>query len=349
MIRIGVLGASGVGAAHIEALRTVEGVEVVAVGGSSKESAAATAARLRVPASFVGSADMIQSGSMDALHVCTPNDLHVDAVRAAFEAGLHVVCEKPLTTNTTEAAELASLAAASSSASTVCYHYRYSTLIPDLVGLIEGGGLGRIHSVRANYLQNWQINSDPSWRNDPARSGASRVLADIGTHLIDLVEFTSDQRITSIDADFLALRGDVQPGNDDVAIALARTSSGALVSLSVSQVSPGHMNSISIELDGEHGTARWSLTDRETLEFTSVEDTAALELDGHANPKTMRRVWHSRLDPEARLQALFGAFYGPLLGTPTLSSISLPSFDDAARHVALVGQAALGITLTPAN
>jgi predicted dehydrogenase len=347
VIRVGVIGATGVGAAHVEALRTMDGVEVVAISGSSQDTATSAAVHLGVATALVGEEQMIESGLVDAVHVCTPNDLHVAAVELAVENGIHVICEKPLAAGGGEAARLALLAASAPTASTVCYHYRYSPLIRKLRTLRHEGALGRIHSVRARYLQNWQLGAEDSWRNDPERSGASRVLADIGTHLMDLVELTSGSPIESIDADFLSVRGPLRAGSDDVAEVRARLHGGALVSMSVSQVAPGHMNTIAIEIDGDQGAARWVLSDNESLELIRTVDAQPLQLDGHANPQTASRVWRARVEPDGRLKTLFRSFYGPLLGDPRTTDIPLPTFTDAARHVRLVDLAAEGL-LVPA-
>ncbi|WP_116952854.1 Gfo/Idh/MocA family protein [Jiangella endophytica] len=342
MIRVGVAGAAGVGAAHVAALRRLDGVEVVAVSGSTRESAERVAGRLGVPAAFGSERALIDAGIVDALHVCTPNDRHAPAVRAAFAAGLHVVCEKPLATTAADAAELAVLAAAAPTSSTVCYHYRYSPLAVRLAGLVRSGLLGTIHSVRASYLQNWQLGAAASWRNDPARSGSSRVLADIGSHALDLVEVLTGQPITSIGADFHTPRHDVlRPGTDDVAVALARLGGGGVIALTASQVSPGHLNTITIEIDGDEGTAAWELGDRETLELVRTADARRLRLDGHADPHRVSRFWRTPVDAEARVVALFDAFYRPLLGGAGGEAVApLPTFADAARHVALVDEAA---------
>ncbi|WP_084469702.1 Gfo/Idh/MocA family protein [Jiangella gansuensis] len=219
-----------------------------------------------------------------------------------------------------------------------------------LAGLVRSGLLGKVHSVRAHYLQNWQLGAEESWRTDPARSGGSRVLADIGSHVMDLVEVMTGQWITSIEADFLTLRATtLRSGADDVCIALARLSGGGVISLTLSQVSPGHMNTLAVEVDGDEGTAGWELGDRETLELVRAADARRLRLDGHANPHRVSRLWRTPVDADARITALFGAFYGPLLGTATKSTTPLPSFTDAARHVALVDAAARRLITRPAR
>ncbi|WP_053204326.1 Gfo/Idh/MocA family protein [Jiangella muralis] len=348
MIRVGVAGASGVGAAHVAALRRLDGVEVVAVSGSTEESARRVASRLGVPAAFGSERALIDAGIADVLHVCTPNDRHAPAVRAAFAAGLHVVCEKPLATTAADAAELAGLAASAPAASTVCYHYRYSPLAVRLAGLVRSGLLGHVHSVRASYLQNWQLGAAGSWRNDPARSGSSRVLADIGSHALDLIEVLTGRPVTSIAADFHTPRRDaLRPGTDDVAVARARLDGGAVVALTTSQVSPGHLNTIAVEIDGDEGTASWQLGDLETLELVRTADARRLRLDGHADPHRVSRFWRTPVDAEARVVALFDAFYRPLLGYASgRPAAPLPTFADAARHVALVDEAARPL-LTP--
>ncbi|NED96873.1 Gfo/Idh/MocA family oxidoreductase [Phytoactinopolyspora alkaliphila] len=344
MIRVGVVGGSGVGAAHVAALRMVDGVRVEAVTGSTQQSAERAARSLDVPASFVDARHMIESGLVDAVHICTPNHLHGEAVRGALSNSLHVVCEKPLTSAAAQAVELEAVAKVSTASSTVCYQYRYSPLIAEFTDFVATGKLGSVHSIRAAYLQNWQLGGAASWRDDAARAGASRVLADIGTHLMDLVETVSGEPMASLNADFLTDRDGRPRGRDDAAVAMARLDSGALVAITASQVSPGHMNTIIIEVDGDDGTIRWELSDRETLELVHAADARPLRLNRHANPHVVSRVWRARLDPDERLGALFRAFYEPLLGRAEHRSVPLPGFHEAARHVRLIESAAAGLT-----
>jgi len=345
MIRIGVIGASGVGAAHIAALRDIPDLVVTGVAGTTQASAAAAAERFGVERAFRGAEAMIASGTVDGVHVCSPNDLHAAAVRLAIQAGLHVVCEKPLTASLEDAMELAALDSQLGAAA-VCYNYRYAPLFGRLARMVADGDLGTVHSVRAAYLQNWQLTAGESWRNDPERSGPSRVLADIGTHLLDLVETAIADEVSTITANFLSLTGNDRPGRDDMADALVRFRRGGLGSLSLSQVSPGHMNTISIEIDGGLGTATWQLNDRETLRVVRSADAQSLRLDGHAEGRDSGRFWRSESDAHARLVRLFRAFYFPLLGRNAEldgSPVSLPGFREAARHVELMYAAAAGI------
>ncbi|WP_426326013.1 Gfo/Idh/MocA family protein [Microbacterium sp. E-13] len=343
-MRVGVIGTAGVGRAHVSALQKVEDVDVVAIAGSTRESVDRAAAALHIPNAFVGGAQLIESGLVDAVHICTPNALHPADVRAAIDAAIHVVCEKPLSTDAQIAYDLSKLDRRSSTRSTVCYHYRYAPLMQQLVQIVQSGALGDIHTVRATYLQNWQIDAAATWRNDPEQAGPSRVLSDIGSHLLDLVEVATGRQITRLEARTQRRTPDRRSGDDDAAIATAQLRGGALASLVVSQISPAHMNSVTVELDGQRGSASWALGDVESLKTVRTSDIASLRLDRHESPTTAGRYWVSPVDANARLEALFQSFYGHLAdgGVGRTATITLPKLEDAARHVRLIQQAVDG-------
>ncbi|TCC61919.1 Gfo/Idh/MocA family oxidoreductase [Kribbella pittospori] len=209
--RVGIIGARGVGAIHAAVLQTLPGVEVTMIAGSGPATAAAAARRLGVRRWTADAVELVTDPEIDAVHVCTPNDQHFDVVRLSIAAGKHVLCEKPLTLVPAHADLLAAAAEQHEAITTVAYNYRYSPLVPRLQRLIADGRLGSLHTIRAGYLQNWALDRVHSWRSDPAQGGRSRVLNDIGVHLIDLVEFVSGTRLERLDTTFTALDG-LAPG-----------------------------------------------------------------------------------------------------------------------------------------
>src|SRR4051812_25416265 len=164
-----IVGGRGVGAVHAAALAHVPGVSVAAIAGSSDRSARAVAHRLGVTHWSGDYRRLIADPAIDVVHVCTPNDRHLPVVRAALQAGKHVVCEKPAAATVTDAAEMARLAADSAPARAyLCYKYRYLPLLGRLRALIADGSLGAVHAVRGHYLQGWKLAADPGdWRCDP--------------------------------------------------------------------------------------------------------------------------------------------------------------------------------------
>lgn len=279
-MKVGVVGTGFSAAAHIEALRRLPGVEVAAIVGRTPERAREAAKRLCVPRALGSVEELLADEEIRVVHNCTPNDLHYGINRAVLESGRHLLAEKPLARDTREAAALAALAAASPGVSGVCFNYRHFPLVQELRTLVAEQRHGPVHLVHGVYLQDWLLHeTDWSWRLDPARNGASRVVADIGSHWLDLVEHVLGDRVMSVCASLGVLHetrvrpssepttfgqpGAGSPGTryrvstEDFAVVLVRFASGLLGSLTVSQVSAGHKNRLEIELDAAEATYAW--------------------------------------------------------------------------------------------
>ena len=147
--------------------------------------------------------DMLKDASIKAVHICTPNFLHYAQSKAVLEAGKHVVCEKPLATKIEEAEELVKLAKKSGLVNAVHFNLRYYPMVRQMKTMRESGELGDIYSIMGSYLQDWLfLQTDYNWRLEPDKSGDSRAIADIGSHLLDLTEYVTGLKITEVMADF---------------------------------------------------------------------------------------------------------------------------------------------------
>jgi len=341
MTRVGIIGARGVGAIHAAALKSMPGVEVAMIAGSTKASAAETARRLDVKRWTADAADLVTDRTIDAVHVCTPNDQHFDAVRQALAAGKHVLCEKPLALSPAQADLLAASARHHDGVTAVAYNYRYSALVPRLRQLVTDGRLGAIHTIRASYLQSWGLDRTHSWRSDPARGGCSRVLSDIGVHLLDLVEFVGGTRFEALHTTFTALGG-LGPGSDDVAMATAQSTDGIGLSFLASQIAAGRSNSLSVAVDGRSGSAEWSMADSEVVTLTDASAVSGLRTDVHAPASVAGEFWRTEPSADRARRALFTDFY-TAIATGNRPP-RLPTFADGARHVRLVADASEALT-----
>jgi predicted dehydrogenase len=279
---VGIIGAGFIGPAHVEALRRLPQIEVVALAGSDLERARAKASRLGIERAFGDYRELLTQEAIQVVHVCTPNHLHYPITRAALEAGKHVVCEKPLAVSTREARELAELAEARGLVNAVHFNVRYYPLMRQLKVMVARGEMGRIFSIHGSYLQDWLFEeTDYNWRLEPEQSGPSRAVADIGSHWMDLVEHVSGLRAVEVLADFATFHPmrrkplrpvetyagkilrpedytDVPIETEDYATILFRFEGGARGALTVSQVSAGRKNRLSFELDGSRRAAAWS-------------------------------------------------------------------------------------------
>src|SRR5690606_31301245 len=139
---------------------------------------------------------------IQSVHICTPNFLHYAQSKAALEAGKHVVCEKPLAKDLHEAEELVKIAKETGLVNAVHFNLRYYPMVRQMKVMREKGELGDVFSVIGSYLQDWlYFNTDYNWRLEPDKSGDSRAIADIGSHLMDIIEYVTGLKTVELLAD----------------------------------------------------------------------------------------------------------------------------------------------------
>lgn len=205
---------------------------------------------------------------MDFVVIVTPNHVHFPVAKAALEAGFHVLSDKPATLNLDEARELARIVRKHE---TLAYGLTHTYLGYPLVSvardIIAGGGIGRVRKVFAEYVQGWLAgeveNKQADWRTDPARSGISGCMGDIGTHAHNLVEFVTGRVMTHVAAD-LSIFVEGRRLDDDGS-ALFRMEDGIKGTLSASQICVGRENSLSFRVYGETGGLEWYQEEPNTL------------------------------------------------------------------------------------
>lgn len=273
-----VIGSGFIGTVHIEALRRL-GVQVRGLLGSSPERAAASARRIGVEKGYASLDELLADDSVEVVHVTSPNHLHHAQVQRILEAGRHAVCEKPLAMTSDESAELVEMAATSGRVNAVNFNIRFYPLNQHAHEVIGSGAIGDVRLVTGHYFQDWLLlESDWNWRLEPSLGGALRAVGDIGSHWLDLMAFTTGQRITEVMADlatFIPVRrqpaGPVETfslertaetvereiNTEDTATVLVRFENGARGAVAISQLSPGRKNSLEYEIDGSSGALAW--------------------------------------------------------------------------------------------
>jgi len=278
-INVAVAGLGFIGPAHIEALRRVPNLNVVAVSDASESSAKAEA--LGIAHAYSSFDEMLAHEGIQCVHICTPNYLHYEMAKKALQAGKHVVCEKPLATNVAEAEELVQLADVSGLVNALHFNIRYYPLVREMKRQRESGKLGDVYGVMGSYLQDWLFHAtDYNWRLEPEQSGESRAIADIGSHLLDLVEYISGLEISAVMADFSTVHPtrkkplkpvetysgkmlqpedyqDVPIHTEDSATVLLRFRNGTKGVATVSQVVAGRKNRLELEFAGSKQAMRW--------------------------------------------------------------------------------------------
>ncbi len=276
-IKVGVVGTGFIGPAHIEALRRLPNVEVSALCEVTPELAAAKAASLGIARSYTFD-DLLKQDDIQAVHICTPNFLHYAQSKAVLEAGKHCICEKPLAKDLHEAEELVELAAKTGLVNAVHFNLRYYPLARQMKVMREKSDLGEVYSIIGSYLQDWLFyETDYNWRLEPDKSGDSRAIADIGSHLMDLIEYITGLKTTAVLADFNTIHktrkkplkpvetysgkmlqpedyADVSINTEDHANVLLRFDNGNRGVITVSQVSAGRKNQLKLEISGSKKT-----------------------------------------------------------------------------------------------
>lgn len=202
MIQVGIIGSGFIGPAHLEALRRVGDIEVVALCDGSLEMAQQKARQLNVAHAYGSVEALLAHPGLQVVHNCTPNHLHARINRQILSAGLHVFSEKPLCMTAEEARELVALAESAGVIHGVSFVYRQFAMVQQAAAMMRNGDVGRLFAVHGSYLQDWMLlETDYNWRVDSAQGGASRAMADIGSHWCDTVQFMTGRRIVEVMAD----------------------------------------------------------------------------------------------------------------------------------------------------
>jgi len=282
-IRLGMVGGGQgafIGAVHRMAARLDDRFNLVAGALSSDpERAKASANELglnpeRSYSDFncMAEAESKREDGIEAVAIVTPNHLHAAPAIAFSRAGIDIICEKPMTSTFEEAAEVAEVITNHGVSFTLTHNYSGYPLVREARSLVQSGELGKIRVVKARYLQDWlttdlenQGLKQAEWRTDPARSGPTGSVGDIGIHAFHLARYITGLELESLAADlntFVAGRK-----LDDDASMLLRYSGGARGSLWCSQLAVGHENDLRIGIYGEQGSIQWAQENPNELIF----------------------------------------------------------------------------------
>jgi predicted dehydrogenase len=277
---MGIVGAGFVGPHHVDAVRRLGYVDVVAIAGSSDASARKKADALGIERSYGSYEALLDDPAVQVVHNATPNYLHYPVNAAAIAKGKHVVSDKPLAMTAKEARTLLDQATRAGVVHAVTFNYRGNPLVQQARHAIARGDIGRPHFLVGHYLQDWLLEeTDYSWRLEPEKGGASSALGDIGSHWCDLAQHVSGLRITHVLGDITTViqqrkrprgsREAFQTGGDtadydlvdikveDLASVLLRFDNGAKGSFSVGQVCAGHKNDLQLEICGTASSVKW--------------------------------------------------------------------------------------------
>ena len=271
-LRMGMVGGGQgafIGEVHRLAARLDGQIELVA-GAFSRDpdNSAATGALLGLDSSrcYVDFEQMMQAEAalpeesrMDFVVIVTPNHMHFPVAKAALQAGFHVLSDTPATLNLDEALSLRDLVERSGKRYALTHTYLGYPLVRFAREIVAAGEIGNVRKVFVEYIQGWLAaeveNKQAAWRTDPARSGPSGCMGDIGTHAHNLAEYITGKEMTHVAADLsIFVEGRAL---DDDGSALFRMQDGVKGVLSASQICVGKENSLSIRVFGETGGLEW--------------------------------------------------------------------------------------------
>ncbi|SDD55656.1 Predicted dehydrogenase [Paenibacillus sp. UNCCL117] len=270
-VKTAVIGAGFIGRAHIEAVRRLGYVDIVAIGQSDPDKAAKFAGELNIPKAYGNYMELLQDEEIEAIHNCTPNHIHFEINKQALLHGKHILSEKPLTLTSQEAKQLYELAAGKQLVAGINFNYRQFPMVQQLKCMIQDGDLGKVRIVRGSYLQDWLLyDTDYNWRMEPEYGGTTRAISDIGSHLFDLLQYVTGQKIVEVMADASIVIPQrykdhgkagqaklVDVHTEDYCSVLVKFSDGARGALTVSQVSAGNKNALEICIDGSTASGTW--------------------------------------------------------------------------------------------
>jgi predicted dehydrogenase len=361
-IRTAILGTGFMGRVHLEAVQRVESVEAAAIFGRNADASARLAAGFSVPKATSDYRELFRDPAIDAVHICTPNAQHYSMAKEALAAGKHVLCEKPLTTTVAEAEELVALAARAKLRNGVCHNLRYYPQVQQMRALREAGELGEILVVQGTYSQDWLLyDTDWNWRVDAKAAGASRAMADIGSHFFDMAEHVTGLRVSSLCADLQTFhktrkqpKGSVETfankmmrPEDYVETPVETEDFGAVVfrmgdrtrgAMTASQVSAGRKNGLSIEIYGTKSSVAWNqerpdelwVGHRDSGNSIFIKDPSLLT--GRARGYADLPGGHSE-GYDDTFKQVFRRFYASISAP---DSIEYPQFADGLRQMVIL-------------
>ena len=273
-----VVGGGFIGGAHVETLRRIGNVDVAAL--CDADGAEQKAARLNIREAYTDYRKMIDDLKPDVIHICTPNNTHYEIAKYAIERNVNVICEKPFTKTVEEAEELIELARKNNVKGAVNFHCRLYPIPNQMHHMIKHQELGDIVTVHGSYIQDWLLyETDYSWRLNADQVGKTRAVADIGCHLMDLMEFVTGLKIKEVNAQFSTVHPirkkpltkvqtyskasadaqyeDIPIDTEDAATVMFKLENGAIGTAIISQVFAGKKNAAKLCIAGKACSITW--------------------------------------------------------------------------------------------
>jgi predicted dehydrogenase len=297
-LRLGMVGGGPqafIGEVHRIASRLDGRFELVAGALSSNaEKGKAYAEQLGIARAYgsfeeMAAAEAKREDKIDVVSIVTPNDTHYPIAKAFLKAGIHVMCDKPMTTTLDDALKLEAEVKRTGLIFGLTHTYSGYPIVRQMRNLIESGALGAIRMVNVEYVQGWLAkpveksgSKQAEWRTDPARSGPGGCLGDIGTHAYELAYFTTGLTPETISADLTTFVSGRRV--DDNVQAMIRFAGGAKASLWCSQIAIGSENTLTIRIHGDAGSLAWNQENPNYAQFTLLDQPTQILSRGGGGP-----------------------------------------------------------------
>ena len=361
-IRYGMVGGGQgafIGAVHRLAMRMDDHYELVAGAlSSTPEKAAASGKELGLAADrsysdfkAMAKAEAGRADGIEMVAIVTPNHMHFPVAKAFIEAGIHVVCDKPVSLNLKEAKQLAALLKKHPKVIFALTHnYSGYPMIRQAQAMVARGDLGEIRLVQGEYPQDWLTNDlektgqkQAAWRTDPKRSGAGGCVGDIGTHTYQLATFVTGLKLESLACDLTSfVKGRKL---DDNVQAMLRFKGGAKGSIWASQVAVGNENGLKLRVYGTKGGIEWTQADPNYLWFMPFGGERRLITRGGAGAgaEAARVTRVPPGHPEGYLEGfaniyteIAGAIKAARVGKKAPKDVQFPGIEDGVAGMAFI-------------
>lgn len=333
-------GTGSIAATHVQALR-INGINIAAVVGRTLEGTRAFAAKWDIPRYSVDP-DVLFEKSIDCVHICTPPALHYEMIMQLLQRNKNVLCEKPLCLDNGQAQRLAKLAQEKGLVCAVDFNVRFHAACQEARALVHRPDFGRVLLIHGCYLQEFGcLPTRLDWRFDPALAGSMHAVTEIGSHWMDLAQYISGKRIIAVSARFGCFHPDAYLENgiihadstperehfkitsEDAAVVSFCLENGAIGAVTLSEISQGRSNFLSLEITGEKKNLWWNSEDQDRLYFAERGEAIHSMIFPFENGFT------------GTFQKLVAAVYQHIGANGGYTVAAYPDFQDGMRNVLL--------------
>ena len=322
-IKVGIIGTGYIGVSHIEAIRRIGFLELLAVADTNQALAQKKASEYFIPRCYGTLEEMLADPDIQVIHNCTPNNLHYEINKKIIEAGKHVFSEKPLARDRKESLALVEILKANPDVvAAVNFNYRMNPLVQVIRQRIADGSIGKVNLVHGCYLQDWLLyDTDYNWRLEPEIAGISRCIADIGSHWMDAAQHLIGAKITEVCADLVTVipvrkkptsqvetfsvakseAWEERPiTTEDYGAVLFKMDNGVHGVYCTYEVSAGHGCYINIEINGSKATLKWNqeMADQMWMGFRDQDNRLVMRDPNTMSPEAKAISYLAKGHPE---------------------------------------------------